>query len=60
MFFLSFVNVIICRDLSVVIVGGTTVDTSFVLKLVVKCTHSSQRRVFDNCFDMFKRNAEFV
>ena len=45
---------------SVVIVGGTNVDISFVSKLFVKCTHSSQRRSFHDLFDMFKRNIEFL
>ena len=45
---------------SVVIVGGTHVDMSWVLKLLVKCTHSSQRRLFHNFFDMFKRNTKFL
>ena len=45
---------------SVVIVGGQNVDISLVLKLFVKCTHSSQRRFFHNFFDMFRRNTEFL
>ena len=44
----------------VVIMGGTNVDISLVLKLFVKCTHSSQRRFFHKFFDMFKRNTEFL
>ena len=42
---------------SVVIVGGTNVDISLVLKLFVKCTHSSQRFFFQT---FFERNTEFL
>ena len=57
---MTFVSEIYRSDtFSVMIVGGQSVDTALVLQQFVKCTHSSQRRVFYNLFTMFERNTEF-
>ena len=55
-----FLKIYKTESFSVVIMGGQNVDISFVLKLFVKCTHSSQRRFFHNFFDMFRRNTDFL
>ena len=58
--FCDFFNVIIVSKMyktesfSVVSMGGQHVDIFFLLKLFVKCTHSSQRRLLkQKIFDMF-------